>query len=71
MYISSSLVAASNAGLVRCLIRTDTIDLLVSKIVHGTDGRDSDGATGPTGEPAQLYPWRRYGFADGGYAGAS
>jgi putative transposase len=53
------------------LIRTDTIDLLVSKIVHGTDGRDSDGATGPTGEPAQLYPWRRYVFADGGYAGAS
>jgi transposase len=50
-------------------ILTDTIGLPVGMIVHPADVQDRDGAPWLLESVSSLYPWLRYVFADGGYAG--
>jgi putative transposase len=50
-------------------IITDTEGHLVGLTVHTADIQDRDGAVGVIASIRQLYPWLRYLFADGGYAG--
>jgi transposase len=50
-------------------IITDTAGHLVGAIVHTADIQDRDGAVGVIASIQRLYPWLRYLFADGGYAG--
>jgi transposase len=50
-------------------ILTDTIGLPVGMIVHPANVQDRDGAPGLLASVSSLYPWLRYVFADGGYAG--
>jgi transposase len=50
-------------------ILTDTIGLPVRMIVHPANVQDRDGAPDLLASVRNLYPWLRYVFADGGYAG--
>ena len=50
-------------------ILTDTIGLPVGMIVHPANVQDRDGAPDLLASVRDLYPWLRYVFADGGYAG--
>ena len=50
-------------------IVTDTAGHLVGLAVHSADVQDRDGAPGMLSSIRRLYPWLRYVFADGGYAG--
>src|ERR1700734_43612 len=50
-------------------IVTDTLGLLVGAEVHPADVQDRDGAVLVIEAIHQLFPWLRYVFADGGYAG--
>jgi transposase len=50
-------------------IVTDTEGHLVGLQVHTADIQDRDGAVGVLSSIRFLYPWLRYVFADGGYAG--
>jgi transposase len=50
-------------------IITDTEGNLVGLDVHTADIQDRDGAVGVCRSIRRLYPWLRYLFADGGYAG--
>ncbi len=50
-------------------IVTDTEGHLVGLQVHQADIQDRDGAVGVLSSIRSLYPWLRYVFADGGYAG--
>ena len=50
-------------------IVTDTLGLMVGLVVHGADIQDRDGAVSVLASIRQRYPWLRYVFADGGYAG--
>jgi transposase len=50
-------------------ILTDTIGLPVGMIVHPANVQDRDGAPDLLASVRNLYPWLRYVFADGGYAG--
>jgi transposase len=49
---------------------TDTLGLPVAAVVHPADIQDRDGAPLVLASARFLYPWLRYIFADGGYAGA-
>jgi transposase len=50
-------------------IVTDTEGHLIALKVHSADIQDRDGAVGVLASIRSLYPWLRYLFADGGYAG--
>jgi transposase len=50
-------------------ILTDIIGLPVAMIVHPANIQDRDGAPDLLASVCSLYPWLRYVFADGGYAG--
>ena len=50
-------------------ILTDTIGLPVGMIVHPADRQDRDGAPDLLASIRSAFPWLRYVFADGGYAG--
>src|ERR687891_1673438 len=50
-------------------IVTDTLGHLVGLKVHPADIQDRDGAVAVLASIRFLYPWLRYIFADGGYAG--
>ena len=50
-------------------IVTDTEGHLVGVVVHEADVQDRDGAALVLKGIRYLYPWLRYIFADGGYAG--
>jgi transposase len=50
-------------------IVTDTEGHLIGLQVHAADIQDRDGAVGVLASIRLLYPWLRYVFADGGYAG--
>ena len=50
-------------------IVTDTEGHLVGLQVHAADIQDRDGAVSVLASTRSLYPWLRYLFADGGYAG--
>jgi len=50
-------------------IITDTTGLLVGAVVHRADIQDRDGASMVLGTIRKSFPWLRYVFADGGYAG--
>jgi len=50
-------------------ILTDTIGLPVGMIVHPANVQDRDGAPWLLESVSSLYPWLRFVFADGGYAG--
>lgn len=50
-------------------ILTDTEGFLVAAIVHAADIQDRDGAPAVLMEARHKFPWLRYIFADGGYAG--
>ena len=50
-------------------IITDTTGLLVGAIVHAADIQDRDGAPPLLASTRYAFPWLRYIFADGGYAG--
>lgn len=50
-------------------IVTDTEGNMVGLTVHTADIQDRDGAVSVIASIRRLYPWLRYLFADGGYAG--
>jgi transposase len=50
-------------------IVTDTAGNLVGLVVHPADIQDRDGAPAVLAQIRYIYPWLRYVFADGGYAG--
>jgi putative transposase len=50
-------------------ILTDTIGLPVGMIVHPADAADRDGAPALLASVRSRYPWLRWVFADGAYAG--
>ena len=50
-------------------IVTDTQGLLVGAVVHTADIQDRDGAPDVLASIHHSFPWLRYVFADGGYAG--
>ena len=50
-------------------IITDTSGLLVGAMVHAADIQDRDGAPLLLASIRYAFPWLRYIFADGGYAG--
>ena len=50
-------------------ILTDTEGNLVHAVIHTADIQDRDGAPIVLAEIVQRYPWLRYVFADGDYAG--
>ena len=50
-------------------IITDTSGLLVGAMVHAADIQDRDGAPPLLASIRYAFPWLRYIFADGGYAG--
>jgi len=50
-------------------IVTDTAGHLISLVVHSAGIQDRNGAPGVLAAIRRLYPWLRYIFADGGYAG--
>ncbi|MGI9435968.1 MAG: IS5 family transposase, partial [Geminicoccaceae bacterium] len=51
-------------------ILTDTTGLLVAAMVHEANIQDRDGAVPLLISIRQRWPWLRYVFADGGYAGS-
>lgn len=50
-------------------ILTDTQGHLVHAVIHTADIQDRDGAPLVLAEISHRFPWLRYVFADGGYAG--
>lgn len=50
-------------------IVVDTLGLLIGLIVHGADIQDRDGAAALLKSIRTAFPWLRYVFADGAYAG--
>jgi transposase len=50
-------------------ILTDTCGYLVHAVVHAADTQDRDGAPLVLAAIIRRFPWLRYVFADGGYAG--
>ncbi len=50
-------------------ILTDTEGNLVHAVIHTADIQDRDGAPLVLAEIIKRFPWLRYVFADGGYAG--
>lgn len=50
-------------------IITDTNGFLVGAVIHGGDVQDRDGAPFVLASIRKSFPWLRYIFADGGYAG--
>ncbi|UVK48099.1 IS5 family transposase (plasmid) [Mesorhizobium sp. AR07] len=50
-------------------IVVDTLGLLVGLVVHAADIQDRDGAPAALKAILKRWPWLRYIFADGGYAG--
>jgi transposase len=50
-------------------IVTDTQGNMVGRVVHAADIQDRDGGSLVLASIRRLYPWLRYVFADGGYAG--
>ena len=53
----------------KCHILTDTEGDLVHAVIHTSDIQDRDGAPLLLAEIIWRFPWLRYVFADGGYAG--
>lgn len=51
-------------------IVVDTLGLMVGLVIHAADVQDRDGAPAVLKSILKRWPWLRYVFADGGYAGS-